>query len=84
MIYSGIPPFIDARSDMYRDAFIKEYVEATELRSSDGLPRLLDKYEVTWTILHPMAAAVALLDRLPGWRRVYADNTAVVHARTTR
>lgn len=83
LIYSGIPPFIDARSDMYRDPFIKEYVEAIELRSSDGLPRLLDKYEVTWTMLPPRAAAVALLDRLPGWHRVYADKTAVVHARTT-
>jgi len=24
---------------------------------------------------------VALMDRLPGWRRLYADETAVVHVR---
>lgn len=81
LIYSGIPAFIDGRSDMYRDAFIKDYVAALELHSTDGLQILLDKHKVTWTILTPTLSAVALLDNLPGWRRVYADKIAVVHAR---
>ena len=36
---------------------------------------------VSWTILSPDKPLVALLDRTPGWRRLYADNTAVVHVR---
>jgi hypothetical protein len=84
LIYAGIPPFIDGRSDMYRDAFIKEYVSALELQTTDGLEKLLDNHKVTWTLLPPELSAVALLDRLPGWRRVYADKTAVVHAKTIR
>lgn len=84
LIYLGIPAFIDGRSDMYRDAFIKDYVAALELHSTDGLEKLLDKHKVTWTMLPPELSGVALLDRLPGWRRVYADKTAVVHARTVR
>jgi hypothetical protein len=82
LIFAGIPAFIDGRSDMYRDAFIKDYVSALELHTTDGLEKLIDKHKVTWTLLPPELSAVTLLDHLPGWRRVYADKTAVVHART--
>ena len=84
LLYLGIPPFIDGRSDMYRDAFIKDYVAALELQTSDGLERLLDKHDVKWTLLPPNVSAVAVLDRFPGWRRIYADDTAVVHARISK
>lgn len=81
LIYIGVPPFIDGRSEVYRDAFIKDYVNAVELQTTNGLEKLLDKYKVTWTLLPPGLPAVALLDRLPEWHRVYADKTAVVHAK---
>lgn len=84
LIYMGIAPFIDGRADIYRDAFIKAYVEAHELRAPDSLQQLLDKYRVTWTLLKPESSAVAMLDHLPQWRRVYADQNSVVHARRER
>lgn len=83
LLYRGIPPFIDGRSDMYRDAFIKDYFEALELHTSDGLQKMLDKHDIEWTLLPPRVSAIAVLDRLPGWRRIYADDTAVVHARAS-
>jgi hypothetical protein len=82
LIYAGIPPFIDGRADMYGNSFFKYYSEALELRSSDGLPGLLAKYKITWTLLGPDSAAVAMLDHLPNWRRLYTDKTAVVHVNT--
>jgi hypothetical protein len=81
LTYLGTPVFIDGRSDMYRDAFIREYVTALELHDRDALDILLDKYKVTWTLLPKEVSANALLDHLPNWRRVYADDVAVVHAR---
>lgn len=81
LIYQGIPAFIDGRNDVYGDQFLREYVEALELRSADSLPRLLDKHGITWTLLTPGNSAVALLDHLPQWRRIHADTSAVVHAR---
>lgn len=84
LVYAGVPPFIDGRSDMYRDAFIQEYVSALELHSTDGLEKLLDKHKIAWTLLPPGLSGVALLDHLPQWRRVYADKTAVIHVRTIR
>lgn len=75
LIFSDIAPFIDGRVDMYGDAFVKRYATAGEL------PGLLEQYKITWTLLDPPDPRVALLDRLPGWRRLYGDDIAVVHVR---
>ena len=77
LIFSGIEPFIDGRY-FYGDAFIKREYEVT-LVLSDQLPQLLSEYGIAWTLLPPKAPAVVLLDHLPGWRRLYADDIAVVH-----
>ena len=79
LIFSGVEPFIDGRY-LYGDAFLKRYVEAM-LLESDQLPHLLTEYGVTWTLISPNWPAVVLLDHLPGWRRLYADDIAVVHVR---
>jgi len=80
LIFSGIPPFIDGRAELYGDAFIKRHVEAM-LLTSDELPRLLDQYGIAWTLVAPERPAAILLDHLPGWWRLYADDVAVVHVR---
>lgn len=81
LIFDGIAPFIDARGDMYGDEFFFDYQNALQLKDPELLPKLLERYRVDWTLLRPGVPAVALLDRLPGWKRLYADDTAVVHVR---
>lgn len=83
LIYTGIPPFVDGRGEMYGDIFLKEYGEALGLSTPHGLEKVLEKYQVQWTLLMPGTPAVALLDHLPGWRRTYTDKIAVVHARSS-
>jgi len=80
LIFSGFEPFIDGRAELYGDAFIKRYLDAVSIVSG-RLPQLLAQYEVTWTLLSPATPAARLLDNLPGWRRLYADDVAVVHVR---
>jgi hypothetical protein len=80
LIFAGIEPFIDGRY-FYGDAFIARYVAAASL-ASDELPQLLAEYRIAWTLLGAKSPAVVLLDHLPGWRRLYADEVAVVHVRT--
>ena len=80
LIFSGIPPFIDGRAELYGDEFIKRYVQAMLLESNE-LPKLLDQYGIAWTLIAPERPAALLLDHLPGWRRLYADDVAVVHVR---
>jgi hypothetical protein len=81
LIYRGIPVFVDGRADVYGDDFLKTYVEALRLRKPGDFEALLERHKIGWTLLSPGAPAVALLDLLPGWRRLYADETAVVHVR---
>jgi hypothetical protein len=79
LILRGQKPFIDGRY-LYGDALIQRYVEATAVLT-DGLPDLLRDYGITWTLLKAGSPATVLLDHMPGWRRLYADDTAVVHVR---
>jgi hypothetical protein len=81
LIFEGVKPFIDGRADMYGDDFFNAYIKAVKpdrLR----LVALLEKYDVSWTILDAGNPAVQVLDGLPGWRRLYADKYAVVHVRS--
>jgi hypothetical protein len=81
LIYSGIAPFIDGRNEVYGKEFNLRYNRALNLQDIPGFLHLLDEYKIDATLLAPGIPAVALLDRLPGWKRVYADDIAVVHRR---
>ena len=80
LIFRGVAPFVDGRVDLYGDDFMRAYSAALNAEG-DALPRLLDRYRVTWTLLPPGVPAATALDRLEGWERVYADASAVVHRR---
>jgi len=83
LIFSGIPPFIDGRAELYGDEFFKRYIQAMLVESNE-LPQLLDQYGIAWTLIAPERPAVVLLDHLPNWRRLYADDIAIVHVRAGR
>jgi hypothetical protein len=80
LMFRGVKAFIDGRYLPYGDAFIRRFFEAMQI-PGDQLPLLLSEYGITWTLLPPKYPAVVLLDHLPGWRRLYADDIAVVHVR---
>jgi len=81
LIFEGVRPFMDGRSDMYGDDLIKVYVQ---VQSGDpvAVARAFSRYGVAWTILPPTTPLVARLDATPGWRRLYADKWAVVQVRS--
>jgi hypothetical protein len=83
LIFAGIPTFIDGRSELYGGAFIERYNRDIALADLDDFLKLLDQYKIAATLLEPSTPAVALLDRLPDWKRVYGDDVAVVHKRLT-
>jgi hypothetical protein len=81
LIFAGIPTFIDGRGELYGGPFINRYNRALALIDLDDFLKLLDEYKIGATLLAPRTPAVALLDRLPAWQRVYSDDVAVVHKR---
>jgi hypothetical protein len=80
LIFEHVRPFIDARVELYGDKMMSLY---DKLRSGDheAVESALKRYDIAWTIFAPGDRIVAALDCEPGWRRLYADATAVVHVR---
>jgi hypothetical protein len=81
MLATGLAPFIDGRTELYGGAFTARHHRAVTLVNLPDFLALLDEYKIGATLLAPSRPAVALLDRLPGWERLYADDIAVVHIR---
>jgi hypothetical protein len=81
LIFVGVPTFIDGRSELYGGQFIDRYNRDLSLTDLGDFLKLLDQYKFSATLLAPNTPAVALLDRLPNWKRVYSDDVAVVHKR---
>ena len=81
LIAQGVAPFIDGRTELYGGAFTARHHNAVTLANLPDLLALLEDYKIGATLLAPGRPAVALLDRLPGWERLYADDIAVVHVR---
>jgi hypothetical protein len=78
LIFRGVPTFIDGRALPFGKDFNRDYITADD---SNKLDELVDKYWVTWTLLPPKSTAALHFDQSPHWRRVYADDVAVVHVR---
>jgi hypothetical protein len=81
LAFSGVRDFIDGRVEMFGNDFLAADV-AAEGGNEAVLSRLLARYGIAWTLLRPDNGAVAVLERLPGWHRVYADPYAVIDVRT--
>jgi hypothetical protein len=82
LIFEHMAPFIDGRTELYGKDFVLRHDRAVTLKDVGGFLRLLKQYDIDVTLLAPGTPANGLLDRLKGWRRIYADDVAVVHVRT--
>ena len=81
MIAEGVKPYIDGRTELYGEDFFVRHDKALTLNGVDTFFDLLREKDIDVTLLAPAAPAVGLLDRLKSWKRVYADDVAVVHVR---
>ena len=81
LINQGVPTFIDGRGELYGGEFVTQYAKAAALSGDEPFDKLLDRYGIEWTLLLPKQQANRLLERLPNWRRAYADEAAVIFVR---
>lgn len=82
LILAGIKPYIDGRSDMYGDAFVKEYKAITD-GDAAAFRRAVERWDLQWAMTpFKYERLVGLLDREPGWRRIHADAVGVIHVRS--
>jgi hypothetical protein len=83
LISTGVPTFIDGRAELYGEKFVLEYFDAISARKVDNLLQLLDDHKIDATLLAPASPAAQVMDHLRGWKKLYADETAVVHIRNS-
>jgi hypothetical protein len=81
LIHAGIKTFIDGRGELYGGDFIKRYVDIVNLRADKPLQETLDEFAIEWTLLQKKQPANHVLAQLPGWKRVYSDDTATIYVR---
>jgi hypothetical protein len=72
--------FVDGRSDMYGDTFMFAYLDALK-PDRDAFERLVAQYRIRWALLATHSAVAQMVATLPGWRRIHADDVAVVFVR---
>jgi hypothetical protein len=77
-----VPVFIDGRAELYGEQFVMTFHRALELQNIVLLLDLLRDYDIDSVLLAPSTPATSFLDRLDGWQRAYADNTAVLYIRS--
>jgi hypothetical protein len=81
LVFRGVPSFFDGRIEMYGADFLAR-AAAAERGDATALGELLARYRIGWTLLVPSSGAVAVMDGLSGWQRVYADDYAIIHRRS--
>jgi hypothetical protein len=81
LIASGIPTFIDGRTELYGGKFFMDHIGAAALMNPEKLFRLLEDYKIEATLTRTESAANRLLDHIDGWQKVYSDDIATLHVR---
>jgi hypothetical protein len=80
-LYPDHPVFIDGRTDLYDDEFIREYVEVT--RARPGWCDFLDQYRVNFILIESDSILAVFLAEGDEWQSVYGDTVATVFLRNT-
>jgi hypothetical protein len=81
LIWRQMPVFIDGRAELYGEKFTMDYYNALDLKDVSQFLGLLKDHDIDALLLRPDAPAAILLDHLGVWRRVYADDVAVLYMR---
>jgi hypothetical protein len=81
-ISRGIPVFVDGRAELYGEAFVMDYYRAMQLKDVNVLLELLGRYDIDAVALTPATPAARFMDHAAGWKRLHADDRAVIHMRT--
>jgi hypothetical protein len=80
LIFEGVRPFIDGRADLYGDDFLDIYLSITHAKGN-VLDEALCRYDIQWTMFSADSVVPVLMDRTPGWHRLYTDKIAIIHVR---
>jgi len=78
-LYPAYPVFIDGRTDLYDDEFIREYVKVT--LAKPGWHEVLDQYSVNFILIESDSILAAFLAEGNEWQCIYTGDIAKIFLR---
>jgi hypothetical protein len=80
-LWPDYPVFVDGRTDLYDDAFLRQYLSIHA--AEEGWQESLDEYGIQLIIIETNSMLAKFLRLEPSWREAYRDETAAVFTRET-
>ena len=80
LIFNGIKTFMDGRTELYLNGFLKKTWDAETSKSDAPFLSLLDEYHVTWALFENSPGA-GKLRRSKKWREIFKDDDFSVFVR---
>lgn len=81
LIFRGIPVFMDARIDLYKDAGMNRYMQIEKASDPNILTREFDRWDIQWTLFPKHSQINLLLRANPLWEKIHEDDQSVVFSR---
>lgn len=78
-LYPDYPVYTDGRTDLYDDAFLREYLQVSLGR--EVWREVFARYDIRLVVVERDSFLAAVLRREPGWAATYEDDLAVVLVR---
>jgi hypothetical protein len=80
-LWPDYPVFVDGRTDLYDDAFLRQYLSTYV--ADEGWQESLDEYGIRLVIVETNSVLAKFLRIEPGWQEAYRDEMAAVFTRET-
>ena len=77
LIFKGVKPFVDGRTDMFGDAFLSAD-QAIERGDAAAAAAAIGRWHIRWAIFRPERGAIRAMDSMAGWKRLHTDKYAIV------
>ncbi len=74
-LYPDYPVFVDGRTDLYDDAFLRQYLRTL---NGDDWEDTFRQYDIRLVIVESGSLLEALLNNLADWRKIYHDSKTVI------
>ena len=75
-LYPDAPVVVDDRHDFYGPEFLKSYLQMVHV--GQGWNEFLEQHDAAYVLLPRHSALAAVLEKISGWRAIYADEISIV------
>ena len=80
-LWPDYPVYVDGRTDLYDDAFLREYQSV--IVTAPGFEDVFDRRDVNLIVIEKSAPLAIWLAQSDRWQRAYEDDQTVIYTRSS-